>query len=353
MVNPTSPFPPPLPPPPPPRRSLRASTTRRTHVIVCAQATTKTLKVGTRGSPLALAQAYMTRDKLQAAFPALKEEGALEIVIIKTTGDKVLSTALADIGGKGLFTKEIDEALLDGRIDIAVHSMKDVPTYLPEGTVLPCNLPREDTRDVFISPKAKSLAELPAGSVVGSASLRREAQIKAKYPHLKVVNFRGNVQTRLRKLEEGDCDATLLALAGLKRLGMTEHITQTLELDDMLPAVSQGAVGIACREGDASASAYLAELNHEDTRIAVLCERAFLMALDGSCRTPIAGYARKENGKLVFDGLIASTDGSMVLKCHAEGDFTPEGAVALGDAEGAKLKAQCPAGVFDFMKSEE
>jgi len=330
-----------------------ASASRRCVVVMAADVQTKTLKIGTRGSPLALAQAYMTRDKLQAQFLALKEDGALEIVIIKTTGDKILSTALADIGGKGLFTKEIDEALLEGRIDIAVHSMKDVPTYLPAGTVLPCNLPREDVRDVFISTKAKSLAELPPGAVVGSASLRRQAQILAKYPHLKVVNFRGNVQTRLRKLQEGACDATLLALAGLKRLGMTEHITAILELEDMIPAVSQGAVGIACRDDDSSALSYLAALNHEDTRIAVVCERAFLEALDGSCRTPIAGYARKEGDKLVFDGLVASEDGKTVLRTKAEGQFTAADAEKVGREAGKELKAKCPPGVFDWMKNKE
>jgi hydroxymethylbilane synthase len=225
---------------------------RRRCVAVSASAAvaTKTLKIGTRGSPLALAQAYLTRDLLKAAFPELTEEGALEIIIIKTTGDKILNQPLSDIGGKGLFTKEIDDALLDGRIDIAVHSMKDVPTYLPAGTVLPCNLPREDVRDVFISDKYQSLAELPEGAVVGSASLRRQAQILAKYPTLKVVNFRGNVQTRLRKLQEGACDGTLLALAGLKRLDLADKATSILSTEEMLPAVAQGAIGIACREGD-------------------------------------------------------------------------------------------------------
>ena len=290
----------------------------------------------------------MVRDLLARAHP---DAPAAEIVEIRTTGDAITDRSLADAGGKGLFTKEIDEALLDGRIDIAVHSMKDVPTYLPEGTVLPCNLPREDVRDVFISPTAKTLADLPEGAVVGSASLRRQAQILAKYPHLKVVNFRGNVQTRLRKLQEGDCDATLLALAGLKRLDMTEHITDILSLDDMIPAVAQGAVGIACRTGDEAQLEYLAALNHEDTRIAVVCERAFLAALDGSCRTPIAGYCRRgDDGKLVFDGLVASEDGKTVLKTSATGEFTPEDAERVGREAGAELKAKCPPGIFDWMK---
>jgi len=197
----------------------------------------------------------------QSAFPDLKEDGALEIIIIKTTGDKVLNQPLADIGGKGLFTKEIDDALLDGRIDIAVHSMKDVPTYLPPGSVLPCNLPREDVRDVFISEKYKTISEIPTGGIIGSASLRRQAQILAKNPGLQVINFRGNVQTRLRKLSENACDATLLALAGLKRLDLADKATSILSEEEMLPAVAQGAIGIACRDGDARAAAALAALN--------------------------------------------------------------------------------------------
>eukprot|EP00878_Enallax_costatus_P000735 GHUV01000848.1.p1 GENE.GHUV01000848.1~~GHUV01000848.1.p1 ORF type:complete len:355 (+),score=102.49 GHUV01000848.1:88-1152(+) len=313
---------------------------RKACIVYATATATKTVKIGTRGSPLALAQAYLTRDLLKSNFPELTEEGALEIIIIKTTGDKILGQPLADIGGKGLFTKEIDEALLDGRIDIAVHSMKDVPTYLPEGTVLPCNLPREDVRDVFISPVAKDLSELPEGAVVGSASLRRQAQILAKYPHLKVVNFRGNVQTRLRKLQEGDCSATLLALAGLKRLDMTQHITQIIPIEDMLPAVAQGAIGIACRTDDEPAAKYVAALNHEDTRVAVVTERAFLAALDGSCRTPIAGYCHKgEDGQLHFKGLVASTDGKKIYETSRTGTFNAEEGARLGREAGEELKA--------------
>lgn len=274
----------------------------------------------------------------QAQFPELKEEGALEIIIIKTTGDKILNQPLADIGGKGLFTKEIDDALLDGRIDIAVHSMKDVPTYLPAGTILPCNLPREDVRDAFISPHASSLAELKAGSIVGSASLRRQAQILNKYPQLKVVNFRGNVQTRLRKLQEKEVDCTLLALAGLKRLSMTEHITKILDEDEMLPAVAQGAIGIACRDGDSIMQSYLAGLNHEETRIAVVAERAFLTALDGSCRTPIAGLAKQRDGKMWFRGLIASPDGQRLEKVEHEAGWSEKDALLIGKECGDELK---------------
>ncbi|XWS39590.1 hypothetical protein CRYUN_Cryun18bG0068200 [Craigia yunnanensis] len=270
------------------------------------------LRIGTRGSPLALAQAHETRDKLMSSHPELAEEGAIKIVVIKTTGDKILSQPLADIGGKGLFTKEIDEALINGDIDIAVHSMKDVPTYLPEKTILPCNLQREDVRDAFISLSASSLAELPAGSVVGTASLRRKSQILHRYPSLKVEeNFRGNVQTRLRKLKEGVVQATLLALAGLRRLSMTENVTSVLSIDEMLPAVAQGAIGISCRSNDENMASYLASLNHEETQLAVVCERAFLETLDGSCRTPIAGYAYKDDdGNCIFKGLVASPDGT-------------------------------------------
>ncbi|EFJ08660.1 hypothetical protein SELMODRAFT_447969 [Selaginella moellendorffii] len=291
------------------------------------------IRIGTRGSPLALAQAYQTRDLLKGAHPELAEDGALEIVIIKTTGDKILNQPLADIGGKGLFTKEIDDALLDNRIDIAVHSMKDVPTYLPQGTILPCNLRREDARDAFISLKAKSLAELPPGSVVGTASLRRKSQILKRYPHLQVdTNFRGNVQTRLKKLQEGIVTATLLALAGLKRLNMTEHVTGVLPMDEMLPAIAQGAIGIACRQGDEKMERYLASLNHEETRLAVSCERAFLEMLDGSCRTPIAGYAHRDKltDECKFRGLVASPDGTQVLETTRSGQYNFDEMVAMG-----------------------
>lgn len=312
------------------------------------------VKIGTRGSPLALAQAYLTRDLLKERHPELAEDGAIEIKIIKTTGDKVLSQPLADIGGKGLFTKEVDEALLDGRVDIAVHSMKDVPTYLPAGTVLPCNLPREDVRDAFISPIGDSLAALPENSVIGSASLRRRAQILAKHPSFEVVNFRGNVQSRLRKLEEGDVAATLLAYAGLRRLDLQDKITRVLSLEEMLPAVAQGAIGIACREGDDPMLAYLDSLNHPDTYTAVLCERAFLTALDGSCRTPIAGHAlRGEDGNLQFSGLIAHPDGVEVHRIdNLTTSFDNESAVLLGEEAGKMLKEKAGTSLMDYLNKE-
>ena len=229
-----------------------------------------------------------------------------------------------------------------------IHT-QDVPTYLPDGTVLPCNLPREDVRDAFICPGATTLADLPSGAVVGSASLRRQAQILHRYPHLKVVNFRGNVQTRIRKLQEKVVDATLLALAGLKRLDMADKATSVLSTEDMLPAVAQGAIGIACRTGDDASAAFLAALNHEDTRVAVVCERAFLTALDGSCRTPIAGLAeRNAEGGLTFRGLVAAPDGSKVLEISREGVFSPEDAERIGRECGEELKSQAGPEFFDW-----
>ena len=337
-----------------PARVGTVSRARRA-VKVCAASSvqTQTVKIGTRGSPLALAQAYLTRDLLKAQFPHLAEDGALEIIIIKTTGDKVLGQPLADIGGKGLFTKEIDDALLDGRIDIAVHSMKDVPTYLPPGTILPCNLPREDVRDVFISAKYNSIDELPDGAVVGSASLRRQAQLLARNPTLKVVNFRGNVQSRLRKLQEGDCDATLLAYAGLRRLDLADKATSILSEDEMLPAVAQGAIGIACREGDEGPMDLLAALNHESTRLSVVCEREFLKALDGSCRTPIAGIAKENaDGKMHFRGLVSSLDGSRVVRGEGVADMNEAAVAELGRTVGAQVRAEAGEDFLDWSNAD-
>ena len=332
----------------------RAARCTSVRVYAASSVQTQTVKIGTRGSPLALAQAYLTRDLLKAQFPHLAEEGALEIIIIKTTGDKVLGQPLADIGGKGLFTKEIDDALLDGRIDIAVHSMKDVPTYLPPGTILPCNLPREDVRDVFISPKYNSIDELPDGAVVGSASLRRQAQLLARNPTLKLVNFRGNVQSRLRKLQEGDCDATLLAYAGLRRLDLADKATSILSEEEMLPAVAQGAIGIACRENDEGPMSLLAALNHESTRLAVVCEREFLRALDGSCRTPIAGIARENGeGKMEFKGLVAALDGSKVVRGEGVADMNEEAVAALGRSVGEQVRAEAGEDFLDWSSADE
>lgn len=273
------------------------------------------LKIGTRGSPLALAQAYETRRRLGEAFGL--EEEAFEIVVIKTTGDdRTLIDAdkpLKEIGGKGLFTKEIEEDLLSGKIDIAVHSMKDMPVAQPEGLVLDCYLPREDVRDAFVSLKYSSLSDLPEGAEVGSSSLRRRAQLLHRFPHLKVVEFRGNVQTRMKKLGDGVAEATFLAKAGLNRLGMEDVPATPVEIDDMLPAVAQGAIGIERREDDDRVAEMLAAIHDGPTGQRLAAERAFLAALDGSCETPIAGLATLEGDQLRLRGEVLRPDGSEVI----------------------------------------
>ena len=269
------------------------------------------LRIGTRGSPLALAQAYEVRDLLAKANPEISAEGDIEVVVISTTADRVTDRALSEIGGKGLFTKEIDEAQLNGEIDVAVHCIKDVPTILPDGIAMPVIMPREDVRDAFISTKYKSFADMPAGAIVGTASLRRQAMILHKYPHLKVETFRGNVQTRLRKLEEGQADATLLAMAGLNRLGTPEIATHVISEDDMLPAVGQGALGLAIRAGDEKVANWLSSLHCHKTDLRITAERAALRALDGSCKTPIAALAEiDENGTMRLRVTIVRPDGS-------------------------------------------
>ena len=307
------------------------------------------LRIGTRGSPLAMAQAFETRRRLQEAFEEMNEEGAIEICVMKTQGDMILDKSLMELGGKGLFTKELDVALLANEVDICVHSMKDVPTWLPEGTVLPCNLPREDTNDAFITKDnlIKTIADLPDGSVIGTASLRRQSQLMAQNPTLKCVNFRGNVQTRLRKLNDGVVDATLLAIAGLKRMDMDKHATAVLDWDEMLPAVAQGAIGIQCRTDDERALKYINALNHMDTHVCVNCERAFLEALDGNCKTPIAGQAKIIDGKIKFRGLIAMPDGSEKFTCESEGEIAD--AVKIGHEAGEKLKAEAGDKFFAMM----
>ncbi len=299
-----------------------------------------TLRIGTRGSPLALAQAHDVRDRLQA----LHEGMSLEVVIIKTTGDTVQDRRLSEVGGKGLFTKEIQEALLDQRIDLAVHSMKDVETWLPEGTTIAAVLEREDPRDVFISDKAKSLDALGPGAVIGTSSLRRQAQILHRRPDLRVDTLRGNVQTRLRKLAEGTVDATLLALAGLKRLGRADLATTVIETDVILPAVAQGAVGIEIRRGDAAVAAAVAGLDHEPSAIRIAAERAMLAALDGSCHTPIAGLAELDGGNITLTGLVALPDGT---ECHSLTETAPIAeAEALGASVGGELRSRMPASLF-------
>lgn len=266
------------------------------------------MRIGTRGSPLALAQARDVAARLVAADPSAPEP---EIVPITTQGDVILDRPLSEVGGKGLFTKEVDAALLAGAVDVAVHSMKDAATTLPDGVALGAVLPREDVRDAFLCPSAESLDALPEGALVGTASLRRQAQIRWRRPDLRVKIFRGNVQTRLKKLESGDADATMLALAGLNRLGMA-HLAQSVMTEDvMLPACAQGAVGVTARDGDAAALERLAALDCAETRWRITAERAFLKVLDGSCRTPIAGLLRRgEDGGAWFQGEILMPDGS-------------------------------------------
>lgn len=299
------------------------------------------LLIGARGSPLAQAQAIQVRDHLLSKGVA----EAIEVVAIRTSGDKIQDRTLAEAGGKGLFTKEIDQALLDGGIDLAVHSMKDVPTWLPDGLALPCMLEREDPRDAFISEAAPSLARLAAGAVVGTASLRRQAQILRRRPDLNVVPFRGNVETRLRKLGEGQADATLLALAGLKRLGLAHVATQVIEPDEILPAVGQGAIGIICRDGDERVAGALAALNHARTMERVTAERAMLEVLDGSCRTPIAALAEVDDGgAMLLRGLIASPDGARVYETERRGPATE--ARAMGRDAGRELLELAGPGFF-------
>lgn len=294
------------------------------------------LRIGTRGSPLALAQAHTVRDRLAAAHGCAADDIAIQVV--KTTGDRITDRPLSEAGGKGLFTKEIEEALLANAIDIAVHSSKDLPTVLPQGLALVACLEREDVRDVFISRKAPTVAALPQGAVVGSASLRRQALVKRLRPDLRVVVFRGNVQTRLRKLDEGEVDATLLALAGLKRLGLEREATAILPLDSFPPAIGQGAIGIEARENDTRTRDLLAPIAHHDTKVALDAERAFLAALDGSCRTPIAGFATVDGDAVQFRGMILRPDGSEVFETMRQGPITE--AAHLGADAGHELKAR-------------
>jgi hydroxymethylbilane synthase len=301
-------------------------------------------RIGTRGSPLALAQAHETRRRLMAAHDL--PEAAFEIVVIKVTGDQILDKALKDIGGKGLFTREIEEALLDGGIDIAVHSMKDMPTLQPEGLVLDCYLPREDPRDAFVSPGAAGIADLPEGAVVGSSSLRRRAQLANRRPDLRLVEFRGNVQTRLAKLEQGVAAATFLAMAGLSRLGMTHVARGPIAPEAMLPAVAQGAIGVERRAADTRAAALLEAIHHHDTGLRLAAERGFLARLDGSCETPIAGLALLEGATLWLRGEILRPDGSEAIADDAHGPAA-DGA-ALGADLAERLLARAPAGFFDW-----
>ncbi len=294
------------------------------------------LRLGTRGSKLALTQTGLVRDALAKAHPALAAQGAIEVVVIKTTGDVIQDRPLSEAGGKGLFVKEIEEALLTHRIDAAVHSMKDMPTAQPAGLVISAFLPREDARDVLIAGDVKRIADLKKGAIVGTSALRRRAQLLHRRPDLQIVNLRGNVDTRLAKRERGEVEATLLALAGLKRLGLG-HVGTPVPEDEMLPAVGQGAVCIECRTDDAKTRGLLASINHAATQIAVAAEHAMLAVLDGSCRTPIAGHAvLTPDGSLHLRGLIAKPDGSQAIATERQGPQSD--AEAMGKDAGLELK---------------
>ncbi len=303
------------------------------------------IRIGTRGSPLALAQANEVRRRLVAAHKGLTED-TVELEIISTKGDRVLDRPLAELGGKGLFTEEIEAALMEGRIDLAVHSMKDMPTVLPDGLVIQCVLEREDPRDGFVSPKAGAFRDLPKGAVVGTASLRRQAQVLHARPDLRVVSYRGNVQTRLNKLREGQVDATFLALAGMRRLGLEDQLTAVVDVDDMLPAVAQGVIGIECRENDERIEQVLEPLNHRPTAIRLSAEREFLAALDGSCRTPIAGLATLDDAGIWFRGQILSPDGQQAFETERTGNS--DDAANLGRDAGEELKRRAGPGFFDL-----
>jgi hydroxymethylbilane synthase len=303
----------------------------------------ETTRIGTRGSALALAQANETRARLMAAHGL--PESAFEIVPISTSGDRIQDRPLSEAGGKGLFTKEIEEALLDGRVDIAVHSSKDMPTALPEGLDLVAFLPREDPRDAFIGRAGRTIKELPQGATVGSSSLRRQALLRRIRPDLKVITFRGNVQTRLRKLEEGQVEGTLLANAGLKRLGLEHVITELMPLEEFPPAPGQGAICIEARIGDRRVVDLLAPIHHAPTGAALACERAFLAALDGSCRTPIAGYATVEGERLKFSGLIITPDGTEAHDIATEGPAS--NAASIGREAGAAIRAKAGPHFFE------
>ncbi|MCW8826185.1 MAG: hydroxymethylbilane synthase [Gammaproteobacteria bacterium] len=303
--------------------------------------TIKKIRIATRESLLALWQAEYVSTALQNAHPGLE----VELIKMKSQGDKILDTPLAKIGGKGLFVKELEEGMLAGTADIAVHSMKDVPMNLPEGLHLAVICPREDPRDAFVSNRYKYFADLPEGAVVGTSSMRRQCQILAQRPDLQIKFLRGNVQTRLRKLDEGEYDAIILASAGLKRLGEADRITETIEVDTILPAVGQGAVGIECREDDAEINLLLAPLNDAHTSARVTAERAMNRRLEGGCQVPIGGYAELDHGVILLQGLVGSVDGKRIIRSHVSG--YPENSEELGIALAEDLLAQGAKEILD------
>ncbi len=300
------------------------------------------IKIGTRGSMLAMAQAHEVRARMVEAHGIPADR--FEIVVISTAGDRIQDKPLSEVGGKGLFSKEIEDALLDGRIDLAVHSSKDMATVLPDGLELSAFLPREDVRDAFLSPVAKSLQDLPQNAVVGSSSMRRQALIRRLRPDIAVVMFRGNVQTRMKKLASHEVDATLLAYAGLRRLDLEKEATSLLEVEDFPPAPGQGAICIETRIDDARITPLTSALNDKDTAAALILERAFLKALDGSCRTPIAGIARVKGDEIRFSGMVLSDDGSEEFSASCTG--STRDAEKLGRETGEDIRAQAGTGFF-------
>ncbi len=297
------------------------------------------IRIGTRGSRLALWQAGAARDALVAAHGLAPD--AIEIVPIKTSGDRIRDRPLSEAGGKGLFSKEIEAALLSGAIEIAVHSAKDMETHLPDGLVIGACLEREDVRDALVAKNVATLDALPQGARVGTASLRREALLRRVRPDFRIELLRGNVPTRVRRVESGELDATLLAAAGLKRLGLEDKVAALLPLETFPPACGQGTIALECREDDSRIRDLLAAIDHRDTSIALACERAFLAALDGSCRTPIAGYARMEAGMLRFDGIMLSEDGRESYEASGSGD--PADAAEIGTRAGLDIRRRASA----------
>jgi hydroxymethylbilane synthase len=295
---------------------------------------TPQIRIGSRGSRLAIIQAQEVKKRLveRVGIDAVR----VEILTIVTTGDRIKDRNLTEIGGKGLFTKEIEDALLSGNIDLAVHSMKDLPAVIPNGLAIGAVLAREDPRDALVSSKARSIKSLPQEALIGSSSVRRTAQIKRRRSDLRFTSFRGNVDTRLKKLREGQVDATLLACAGLIRLGLKHEITAAIEVDDMLPALGQGAIGVEIRSANGVLAEMIKAVDDEQTAVAIVCERAFLKELDGSCKTPIAGFARIENGRLLFRGETLTPDGSQVFTAEREG--LPQDAEVMGRDAGVEVK---------------
>lgn len=299
-------------------------------------------RIATRGSPLALMQAETVRGLLSAAHGLPFD--AFEIAVIRTGGDLVQDRPLADLGGKGLFTKEIEEALLEGRADLAVHSAKDVPTFLPRGLMLAACPERADPRDIFVGYKVRALKELMTGAVIGTASVRRAALVKRRHPHIETKLLRGNVHTRLQKVENGLFDGTLLAMAGMKRLGLADRATEILDPAIFPPAAGQGIIAIEIRTGDHTAEKLVRAIDHAPTSLALACERAFLAELDGSCRAPIAGHAMVSGDRFSFYGLVISPDGSEFVETRREGAIAD--IEKLGADAGRELRALAPAGVL-------